>query len=40
MSESGRTFSVRAQDGSGLSSEMEVHLVRLAALEEQVELLK
>lgn len=40
VSESGRTFSVRAQDSSGLNSEMEVHLVRTAALEEQVELLK
>lgn len=28
VSTQGRTFSVRAQDSSGLESEMEVHLVR------------
>lgn len=36
VSTKGRTFSVVAQDNSGLKSEMEVHLVRSTMLEKEV----
>lgn len=39
VSTQGRTFSVRAQDSSGLESEMEVHLVRITELGKKVRLL-